>query len=166
MELNPFYKMHLELKDKVERLTNNGGINPNVDLTDIIVRLKNLETRPSLDNEVNNLKSVILNLETSNKELQDKINYLSKIDNLENRIYNLENEPKFNNDAIQQRFETLENNNYLERINTLTNRMNNSEQIIGNITDLSFRINELEKKPDLTERVNGLEIAFAGLKQN
>ena len=106
MELNPFYKMHLELKDKVEKLSQGGVVSGNADLSDIIVRLKNLESKPSVDSEVTTLKSTISNLETSNKELLDKINYLYKIDNLEGRIYNLETEPKYND-------EDTENNNYL-----------------------------------------------------
>lgn len=166
MELNPFYRMHLELKEKVERLSQAGNNGGNVDLSDIIVRLKALESRPSVDNEINNLKAVISNLEASNKELQDKINYLSKIDNLESRIYNLETEPKYHEAPIMERFAALENNNYLERINTLTNRMNNTEQLTATLTDLSYRVVELEKKPDLSERVNGLELAVASINTN
>lgn len=166
MELNPFYKMHLELKDKVERLSQGGVITNDVDLSDIIIRLKALEAKPSLDNEINHLKTVISNLENSNKELQEKILNLSKIDNLEGRIYNLETEPKFNPTLINDRFDTLENNNYLERINTLTNRMNNTEQLTGTIADLAYRLAEVEKKPELAERVNGLEMAFASMKTN
>jgi len=166
MELNPFYKMHLELKDKVERLSQGGVITNDVDLSDIIIRLKALEAKPSLDNEINHLKTVISNLENSNKELQEKILNLSKIDNLEARIYNLETEPKFNPTLINDRFDTLENNNYLERINTLTNRMNNTEQLTGTIADLAYRLAEVEKKPELAERVNGLEMAFASMKTN
>ena len=101
-----------------------------------------------------------------NKELQDKINYLSKIDNLEGRIYNLETEPKYHEAPIMERFAALENNNYLERINTLTNRMNNTEQLTATLTDLSYRVVELEKKPDLSERVNGLELAVASINTN
>lgn len=164
MELNPFYKMHLELKDKVEKLSQGTGSSGNLDLSDIIVRLKALETRSSMDGEINNLKDNISNLETTNKEFKDKINYLFKIDNLEGRIYNLETEPKYNDEIITQRFESIENNNYLERINTLTNRINSIEQLTGIITDLSYRISELEKRQDLTERVSGLELAFASLK--
>lgn len=164
MELNPFFKMHLELKDKVDKLSQGGVASDSMDLSDIIVRLKALETKPSLDNEINNLKTIISNLENSNKELQEKIVNLSKIDNLEGRLYNLETEPKFNPTAINERFEGLENNNYLERINTLTNRMNNTEQIIGTITDLSYRVSEMEKKPELSERINGLEMAIASMK--
>jgi len=166
MELNPFYRMHLELKDKVDKLSQSGGVSGDMDLSDIIVRLKALEARPSVDNEINNLKSVISNLEASNKELQDKINYLSKIDNLEGRVYNLETEPKYIEAPIVERFEALENNNYLEQINTLTNRMNNTEQLTATLTDLSYRVSELEKKPDLSERVNGLELAVASMKTN
>jgi hypothetical protein len=166
MELNPFYKMHLELKDKVEKLSQGGVVSGNADLSDIIVRLKTLESKPSVDSEVNTLKSTISNLENSNKELLEKVNYLYKIDNLESRIYNLETEPKYNDEDTKHRFEALENNNYLERITTLTNRINSIEQLTGIITDLSYRISELEKKQDLTERVNGLELAVASLKSN
>jgi hypothetical protein len=164
MELNPFYKMHLELKDKVEKLSQGSGASGNLDLSDIIVRLKALETRSSMDAEINNLKDNINNLEIVNKDFKDKINYLFKIDNLEGRIYNLETEPKYNDEVMTQRFESIENNNYLERINTLTNRINSIEQLTAIITDLSYRISELEKRQDLTERVNGLEVAFASLK--
>jgi hypothetical protein len=164
MELNPFYRMHIELKDKVEKLAQEGVGSGNTDLSDIIVRLKSLEARPSGDNEVTSLKSSISALETSNKELLEKINYLYKIDNLEGRIYNLETEPKYDDETTKHRFEALENNNYQEKITTLTNRINSIEQLTGIITDLSYRISELEKKQDLTERVNGLELAFSSLK--
>jgi 5'-deoxynucleotidase YfbR-like HD superfamily hydrolase len=117
-----------------------------------------------MDAEINNLKDNINNLEIVNKDFKDKINYLFKIDNLEGRIYNLETEPKYNDEVMTQRFESIENNNYLERINTLTNRINSIEQLTAIITDLSYRISELEKRQDLTERVSGLEVAFASLK--
>jgi phage shock protein A len=165
MELNPLYTLYVQLKDKVDNISGNTNLsNGSLDLTDIIVRLKALESKPSYENEIANLKNTIQNLENANSELREKVNYLNKVDNLEARIYNIETEPKINQEVINERLNNLENNNYQERITNIVNRVNNLEQFINSITDLTYRIGELEKRPDLTERINGLELSIASLK--
>jgi hypothetical protein len=163
MELNPLYRLHIQLSDKVDKLAESNNISASTDLSDIIVRLKALESKPSLESEIVNLKGVIQNLEASNNEFKDKIAYLSKIDTIEARIYNIETETKVDDEPLKERLTALEDNNYQERITTLTNRLNNIEPVANTITDLSFRLGEVEKRTDLTERVRGLEMSFANL---
>jgi len=163
MEQHPLFRMYLELNDKINALSSLGGVSGSVDLSDIIVRLKDLESRPSFDTEISNLKNVIQNLETSNNELKDKIAYLTKVDTIEGRVYNLENEPKVNHEAINGRLDVIENGNYQEKIVNITNRLNNLEQVAGAVNDLSYRLTEVERRPDLTERVNGLELTISTL---
>lgn len=163
MEQHPLFRMYLELNDKINALSSLGGVSGSVDLSDIIVRLKDLESRPSFDSEIANLKNVIQNLETSNNELKDKIAYLTKVDTIEGRVYNLENEPKVNHEAINGRLDVIENGNYQEKIVNITNRLNNLEQVAGAVNDLSYRLTEVERRPDLTERVNGLELTISTL---
>lgn len=163
MEQHPLFRMYLELNDKINALSSLGGVSGSVDLSDIIVRLKDLESRPSFDTEIANLKNVIQNLETSNNELKDKIAYLTKVDTIEGRVYNLENEPKVNHEAINGRLDVIENGNYQEKIVNITNRLNNLEQVAGAVNDLSYRLTEVERRPDLTERVNGLELTISTL---
>lgn len=161
MELNPLYKLYVQLNDKVDMLTNNNNISSTTDLSDIVVRLKAIESRPSIENEINNLKSVIHNLENANNELKDKIAYLSKIDSIEARVYNIESEPKVNLDDINARLTAIEEANYQERFSTIVNRINNIEPVVNTITDLSFRIGEVEKRADLSERIRALEMSIA-----
>lgn len=163
MEQHPLFRMYLELNDKINAISSLGGVSGSVDLSDIIVRLKDLESRPSFDSEIANLKNVIQNLETSNNELKDKIAYLTKVDTIEGRVYNLENEPKVNHEAINGRLDVIENGNYQEKIVNITNRLNNLEQVAGAVNDLSYRLTEVERRPDLTERVNGLELTISTL---
>lgn len=163
MEQHPLFRMYLELNDKINAISSLGGVSGSVDLSDIIVRLKDLESRPSFDTEIANLKNVIQNLETSNNELKDKIAYLTKVDTIEGRVYNLENEPKVNHEAINGRLDVIENGNYQEKIVNITNRLNNLEQVAGAVNDLSYRLTEVERRPDLTERVNGLELTISTL---
>jgi len=161
MELNPLYKLYVQLNDKVDMLTNNNNISSTTDLSDIIVRLKAIESRPSIENDINNLKNVIHNLENTNNELKDKIAYLSKIDSIEARVYNIETEPKVNLDDINARLTAIEEANYQERFSTIVNRINNIEPVANTITDLSFRIGEVEKRADLSERIRALEMSIA-----
>lgn len=163
MEQHPLFRMYLELNDKINAISSLGGVSGSVDLSDIIVRLKDLESRPSFDSEIANLKNVIQNLETSNNELKDKIAYLTKVDTIEGRVYNLENEPKVNHEAINGRLDVIENGNYQEKIVNITNRLNNLEQVAGAVNDLSYRLTEVERRPDLSERVNGLELTISTL---
>jgi hypothetical protein len=161
MELNPLYKLYVQLNDKVNTLTQNNNISSTTDLSDIVVRLKAIESRPSIDNEIANLKSVIQSLETANNELREKIAYLSKIDSIEARVYNIETEPKVNLDDVNARLTAIEDANYQERITTIVNRINNVEPVVNTITDLSFRLGEVEKRADLSERIRALEMSIA-----
>jgi hypothetical protein len=161
MELNPLYRLYVQLNDKVNTLAENNTISSTTDLSDIVVRLKAIESRPTVDNEIANLKSVIQSLEVSNNELREKIAYLSKIDTIEARIYNIETEPKVNLDDVNARLSALEEANYQERLSTIVNRINNIEPVANTITDLSFRISEVEKRADLTERIRALEMSIA-----
>jgi hypothetical protein len=164
MEQHPLFRLYVQLNDKVNNMASAGGnLSGAADLSDIIVRLKALEAKPTNDSEINHLKSVIQNLENANNELREKVNYLNKVDNLEARIYNLETEPRVNHETINERLNNLENGNYQERITNLVNRLNSTEQVAGAITDLAYRLNEVEKRPDLTERVNGLELTISTL---
>lgn len=161
MELNPLYKLYVQLNDKVNALTENNTISSTTDLSDIVVRLKAIESRPTVDNEIANLKSVIQSLEASNNELREKITYLSKIDSIETRVYNIESEPKVNLEEVSARLSALEEANYQERLSTIVNRVNNIEPVANTITDLSFRLSEVEKRADLTERIRALEMNVA-----
>jgi len=161
MELNPLYRLYVQLNDKVNSLAENNTISSTTDLSDIVVRLKAIESRPTVDNEIANLKSVIQSLEVSNNELREKIAYLSKIDTIEARIYNIETEPNVNLDDVNARLSALEEANYQERLSTIVNRVNNIEPVANTITDLSFRIGEVEKRADLTERIRALEMSIS-----
>jgi len=161
MELNPLYKLYVQLNDKVNALTENNTNSSTTDLSDIVVRLKAIESRPTVDNEIVNLKSVIQSLEASNNELREKITYLSKIDSIEARVYNIESEPKVNLEEVSARLSALEEANYQERLSTIVNRVNNIEPVANTITDLSFRLSEVEKRADLTERIRALEMSVA-----
>jgi hypothetical protein len=59
--------------------------------------------------------------------------------------------------------DVIENGNYQEKIVNITNRLNNLEQVAGAVNDLSYRLTEVERRPDLTERVNGLELTISTL---
>ena len=157
MEQNPLYRLYIELNDKVNNISNNSKLGESCDLTDFIVRLKALESKPSYDAVIQALTSKITNLETANEELKVKLEQLSKIDNLESRIYVLESEPKINLDSINERLYTLEQNNLKNTLDDVTVRLSNVETNTNVIGDVSYRVNELEKKPDLTQRLSAIE---------
>ena len=40
------------------------------------------------------------------------------------------------------------------------------EQIVNAITDITYRLNEIEKRPDLNQRLNALETTMGNLNLN
>ncbi len=168
MELNPLYRLYLELNEKVETLKQASGITSgngeNVDLTDIIIRLRALEGRPTYESDIQELKTHVSNLQQENMDLKQKITFItSKIEQLENRIYNLESEPRVNIEPLTTRLDTLENLQLPEKISNVETRMSNVEQLSNTITDVSYRLNEVERKPELGERLYAIELALASM---
>ena len=157
MEQNPLYRLYLDLNDKVNKINNNSKLAESCDLTDFIVRLKALESKPSYDSVIENLTSKITKLETANEELKIKLEKLSKIDVLESRLYVLESEPKINLDSINERLSILEQNNIKNTLDDVSTRLTSVESNTNVIGDVSYRVNELEKKPDLTQRLSAIE---------
>jgi len=157
MEQHPLYRLYVELNDKVNKMTDNSKLAETCDLTDFIVRLKALETKPSYDSVIEGLTTKINNLEATNNELKVKLEQLSKIDALESRIYVLESEPKVNLDSINERLNVLEQNNLKTTLDDVASRLSTVETNTNVIGDVSYRVNELEKKPDLTERLSAIE---------
>ena len=147
MELNPLYRLYVELNNKVDGLIKNGVPTSTIgDVSDLIVRIKNLETRPTYDTAIIDLNKNIKKLQLDIDELNKKVEKLSKIDNLESRIYNLEIEPKINIIPLDERVSNIENENYKENLLNLENKIGNMEQLVNAITDITYRINEIEKK--------------------
>jgi len=169
MELNPLYRLYVELNKKVDELIKNGvpSTSSGGDVSDLIVRLKNLETRPTYDSAIieltKNIKKVQLDLDELTKRVDTG---LSKIENLEARIYNLESEPKINIVPLDQRVSNIENQNYKENLINLESKIGNMEQLVNAITDITYRINEIEKKPDLNQRLSALEMNMSSLNLN
>ena len=167
MELNPLYRLYVELNTKVDGLIKNGIPSTTTgDLSDIIVRLKNLETRPTYDSVIGELSTNIKKLQLDLEEVKKKVDALSKIDNLETRIYNLEVEPKINILPFEERVSKIENENYKENLVNLENKIGNMEQLVNAITDITYRLNEVEKKPDLNQRLSALEMNMSSLNLN
>lgn len=167
MELNPLYRLYVELNNKVDGLIKNGVPTSTIgDVSDLIVRIKNLETRPTYDTAIIDLNKNIKKLQLDIDELNKKVEKLSKIDNLESRIYNLEIEPKINIIPLDERVSNIENENYKENLLNLENKIGNMEQLVNAITDITYRINEIEKKPDLNQRISALEMNIASLNLN
>ena len=167
MELNPLYRLYVELNTKVDGLIKNGlPTNQVGDISDLVVRIKNLETRPTHDSDIIELSKNIKKLQFDIDEINKKLNNLSKIDNLESRIYNLEIEPKINIIPLDQRVAKLEDDNCKENLLNLENKIGQIEQIVNAITDITYRINEIEKKPDLNQRLMALEMNMSNLKLN
>lgn len=167
MELNPLYRLYVELNNKVDGIIKNGVKTSSTgDVSDLIVRIKNLETRPTYDTIIGDISKNIKKLQLDIEELNKKVEVLSKIDNLESRIYNLETEPKINIIPLDNRVSVLENENYKETILNLENKIGSMELLVNAITDITYRINEIEKKPDLNQRISALETNIANLKLN
>lgn len=167
MELNPLYRLYVELNNKVDGIIKNGVPSTTIgDVSDLIVRIKNLETRPTYDTAIIDLNKNVKKLQLDIDELNKKVEKLSKIDNLESRIYNLEIEPKINIIPLDERVSTIENENYKENLINLENKIGNMEQLVNAITDITYRINEIEKKPDLNLRLSALEMNMSNLNLN
>jgi len=167
MELNPLYRLYVELNTKVESLIKNGVPSTNTgDVSDIIVRLKMLESKPSYDTIINELTLNIKKLQLENEELRKKVEQLSKVDNLEARIYNIEVEPKVNILPLEERLSRIENDNLKEHLVNLEGKIGNMEQLVNAITDITYRLNEIEKRPDLIQRLNALEMTMSNLNLN
>ena len=154
MEQNPLYRLYIELNDKVNKILESSLAGSTYDLTDLIVRIKALETKPSYDNVISTLTAKINVLESVNTELTAKLEKLNKIDNLESRLYVLESEPKINIDSVNERLDKLEQNNYSDNLNDINNKLSTLESSVTSISDIIYRVNELEKKPDLAESLN------------
>ena len=72
MELNPLYRLYVELNTKVDGLIKNGlPTNQVSDISDLVVRIKNLETRPTHDSD-------IIELSKNIKKLQFDIDEINK----------------------------------------------------------------------------------------
>lgn len=167
MELNPLYRLYVELNNKVDGLIKNGVPTSTIgDVSDLIVRIKNLETRPTYDSAIIDLNKNVKKLQLDMDEVNKKLEKLSKIENLESRLYNLETEPKVNIIPLDERVSTIENENYKENLVNLEQKIGNMEQLVNAITDITYRVNEMEKKPDLNQRLSALEMNMTSLNLN
>ena len=118
MEQHPLYRLYVQLNERVDKLSSQSpefASANSPDLSDIIVRLKELEAKPSVDGVLHQLSVSIETLKNENAELKKQLELLNKIDNLEARVYNLEVEPKVNVEPLNNRLIHLENNNYNEQ---------------------------------------------------
>ena len=79
MELNPLYRLYVELNNKVDGLIKNGVPTSTIgDVSDLIVRIKNLETRPTYDSVIIDLNKNVKKLQLDMDELNKKVEKLSK----------------------------------------------------------------------------------------
>lgn len=169
MENNPLYRLYIQLKDRVDVLSmqgnvTNGSGNSSVDVSDLVLRLRNLENRPTMENDLKELAASIANLKAENNELKSKLEVLNKFENIEGRLYNLEVEPKVVIEPLVNRLNVLEANDYDKRLTDLESRLSLVEQFNNQIPDLLYRISEMEKRPDLTQRLNALESIVSSSK--
>lgn len=148
MELNPLYRFYVELNDKVDRIINNGGVSSSAgsDLSDVIVRLRELEGRKNYDKPITELYNEISILKKENDELKHKLDNYAKYDTLEPRLYNLEVAPKIDVSPLESRLAVLENNNYTQELQNLENKINNMEHVVNMISDLTYRVTAIESK--------------------
>jgi len=165
MELNPLYRLYVDLNSKVDGLVKNGVPSNTVgDVSDLIVRIKNLENRPTYDGAIidltKSLKKLQLDVDEINKKVDEKI---AKIDNVESRVYNLESEPKINIIPLDQRVAKLEEENLKDGLTNVEKKIHEMEQLVNAITDITYRLNEVEKKPDLSQRLSALEMSLTSL---
>jgi len=168
MEQHPLYRLYVELNDRVNNISSKSselGTSSSLDLSDIIVRLKELESKPSIDGVLHNISLSIESLKRENEELKKQLELLNKVDNLETRIYNLEIEPKINIEPLNNRLINLENNNYNELLTDINNRLTPMEQYVNSISDLSYRLGEVEKRPELSQRLSAIETIVSNIQQ-
>ena len=84
MELNTLYRLYVDLNNKVDGLIKNGVPSNSIgDVSDLIVRIKSLETRPTYDGVIQDLTKSIKKIQLDVEELNKKVNELSNIDTLE-----------------------------------------------------------------------------------
>jgi len=169
MENNPLYRLYIQLKDRVDVLSmqgnvTNGSGNSSVDVSDLVLRLRNLENRPTMENDLKELAASVANLKAENSELKSKLEVLNKFENIEGRLYNLEVEPKVVIEPLVNRLNVLEANDYDKLLTALESRLSLVEQFNNQIPDLLYRIGEMEKRPDLTQRLNALESIVSASK--
>ena len=169
MEQHPLYRLYVQLNDRVDNLSSRssdlGATSGSLDLSDIIVRLKELESKPSVDGVLHHLSVSIETLKRENEELKKQLEILNKVDNLESRVYNLEVEPKVNIEPLNNRLVNLENNNYNEQFADINNRLSPMEQYVNSISDLSYRLGEVEKRPELSQRLSAVETIVSNIQQ-
>jgi|LauGreDrversion4_2_1035121.scaffolds.fasta_scaffold07173_6 hypothetical protein len=165
MELNPLYRLYVSLNEKVDNLIATGGVSSSngTDLSDIIVRLRALEARSTFETEISAIMSKIGMLEKENEEMKIRLEGLNKLNDLETRIYNLEAEPKVNLEPLERRISVLEGKDYGERLVDLEGKIGTMEQIVNVITDMTARVGELERKPDLVQRLSAMEGMISNL---
>jgi len=108
----------------------------------------------------------VAGLEKENDELKKRVEYLTKVDSIETRVYNLEVEPKTDLSGLEGRMTSVEARDYEERIMKLEENLANMEKIVNIITDINYRLGELEKRPDLVQRLNAVEATMANLNVN
>ena len=128
-----------------------------MDLSDIIVRLRNLESRPTLESTINELSESVRLLKEDNEKIKKELEQLNKINLLETRIYNLEIEPKIDINPLNSRVSNLENTDYNDRLTAIDNRLSSVDQFSNTITDLTYRIIEIEKRPNLSEQLSNID---------
>ncbi len=169
MENNPLYRLYTQLKDRVDILSSQGtggGSNGGPDMSEVILRIRTLENRPSTDGILHDLSTSIDLLKKENQELKLKLEALNKFENIEERLYNLEIVPKISLDPLNERVSVLETNEYEKRISVLESRISTMEQYCNQIPDLNYRIGDIEKRPNLSERLDKLETTVANLNLN
>jgi len=169
MENNPLYRLYIQLKDRVDVLSMQGNVingsgDSSTDVSDLVLRLRNLENRPTMEKELKELSAAVTNLKAENSELKAKLDVLNKFENIEGRLYNLEVEPKVVIEPLVTRLNALEANDYEQRLTTLESRLESVEQFNNQIPDLLYRIGEIEKRPDLSQRLNALESIISSSK--
>lgn len=169
MENNPLYRLYIQLKERVDILSmqgnvNNGSGNSSIDVSDLVLRIRNLENRPTMENDLKELAASVANLKAENSDLKAKLDVLNKFENIEGRLYNLEVEPKVVIEPLVNRLNLLEANDYEKQLTALESRLSSVEQYNNQIPDLLYRISEMEKRPDLTQRLNALESIVSSSK--
>jgi len=170
MESNPLYRLIVQLNDRVDQLSNKlnnsssvSSSSSSTDVSDLLVRIRELENRPSLENLVNDLSNSIQTLKNENQELRTQLEALNKFEAIEGRLYNLEVEPKVNIEPLNNRVNSLENNGLLDRVSNLEIKVINIEQYTNTIPDLTYRLADVERKPELSQRLDAVETMVANL---
>lgn len=165
MENNPLYRLYLQLNDRVDKLSTSGNVGSggSADLSDVIVRIRDLENRPSVDGVIHELSKTVEVLKNENQELKSKLESLNKFENIEARLYHLECEPKVSVEPLTTRVNALESNDFNSRISQLESRVPVIEELNNQIPDLTYRISDLERRPDLSQRLNALETTVSNL---